>query len=107
MTTQPKQPSWRTDKRSSTERGYNAAWRKVRNAYLYANPLCVMCAAQGRTVAANVVDHKIPHKGDQELFWSQENFQSLCAPHHNSDKQMLERSGRTRTTFDADGRVVW
>ena len=107
MTTQPKQPSWRTDKRSSTERGYGSEWRKVRNAYLYANPLCTMCAAQGKTVAANVVDHKIPHKGDQELFWSQENLQSLCASHHNSDKQMLERSGRTRTTFDADGRVVW
>ena len=109
MTTQPKQPSWRTDKRSSTERGYGSAWRKVRNAYLYEHPLCVMCLAMtpSRVVPANVVDHIVPHKGDQVLMWDVTNFQSLCAPHHNSDKQMLERSGRTRTTFDADGRVVW
>ena len=107
--TQPKQPSWRTDKRSSTERGYNATWRKARNAYLYDHPLCVMCLAMTtpRTVPANVVDHIVPHKGDQALFWDTANWQALCKPHHDSDKQMTERSGRTRTTFDADGRVVW
>ena len=102
-----KQPSWRTDKRSSTERGYNGVWRKVRNAYLHEHPLCVMCQAQGKTVAAGVVDHIVPHRGDSVLMWDTANFQSLCAPHHNSDKQMLERSGKTRTAFDADGRVVW
>lgn len=107
--TTPKRPSWKDDRRSSTERGYTAAWRKARNAYLAANPLCVMCLAMKpeRTTAATVVDHKVPHRGDKELFWSQGNWQSLCAPHHNSDKQMAERTGRKRATFDADGRVLW
>ena len=107
MTLANKQPSWRTDKRSSTERGYGSEWRKVRNAYLYEHPLCVFCLKEGKTVAAGVVDHIVPHKGDQALMWDMGNLQSLCASHHNSDKQMLERSGRKRTTFDADGRVVW
>ena len=107
--TKSKQPSWRTDRRSSSERGYSGAWRKVRNAYLYEHPLCVMCLAMtpSRVTTANVVDHIVANRGDPVLMWDTENLQSLCAPHHNSDKQMQERSGRTRTTFDADGRVVW
>ena len=107
MTTQTKQPSWRTDKRSSSERGYTAAWRKARNAYLYEHPLCVYCEREGKVTAANVVNHKIPHRGDQQLFWNIENWESLCFTHHNSDAQMSERSGRVRTKFDSQGRVVW
>ena len=104
---QIKQPSWRSDKRSSSERGYGTAWRKARNAYLSANPLCVMCQAENKLVVANVVDHIIPHKGDQTLFWDQDNWQALCKAHHNSDKQMAERSGRVRRKFDAQGQVIW
>lgn len=106
--TERKQPSWRTDKRSSSERGYGTAWRKARNAYLQQHPLCVMCKDDGKLVAAQVVDHIIPHKGGQTLFWdSAGNWQALCKPHHNSDKQMLEKSGRTRCKFDALGKVIW
>jgi len=101
--------SWRTGKGSSSERGYTWAWHKARNAYIAANPLCVMCLAMKpkRITAANVVDHVIPHEGNQELFWDEDNWQSLCSDHHSSDKQMLERTGRKRSQFDGDGRVVW
>ena len=104
-----KLPSWRTDKRTAAERGYTHAWTKARNAYIAANPLCVMCQAMRppRVVVATVVDHIIPHQGNQWLFWDRGNWQSLCAPHHNSDKQMLEKSGEKRTEFDDNGRVVW
>ena len=103
-----KLPSWRTDKRSSSERGYGTAWRKVRNDYLSRHPLCVMCLADGGHIkAANVVDHVIPHRGDKELFWNEDNLQSLCLSHHNSDKQMYEKSGRVRARFDANGQVIW
>jgi 5-methylcytosine-specific restriction protein A len=34
--------------------------------------------------AANVVDHIVPHKGDQALFWDKNNWQSLCKPHHDA-----------------------
>ena len=107
MTVHSKQPSWRTDKRSSTERGYTWAWTKARNAYLKDNPLCVYCGQDGRITAANVVNHKIPHKGDQDLFWNEENWESLCKRHHDSDAQMAEKSGRVRAKFDTQGRVIW
>jgi 5-methylcytosine-specific restriction protein A len=56
-----------------------------------------MCLARGRTTAATVVDHKIPHKGDQVLFWDQANWQSLCADDHDRHKQQLERLGYSLT----------
>lgn len=48
------------------------------------HPLCVHCLKQGRTEAATVVDHIIPHCGDMVLFWdSANNWQSLCKTHHD------------------------
>nr|WP_244485255.1 HNH endonuclease signature motif containing protein [Pseudolabrys sp. Root1462] len=53
-----------------------------------------MCEGQGLTVAATVVDHIIPHKGDQKLFWDIEgNWQPLCKFHHDSAKQAEEGRG--------------
>ncbi len=66
-----------------------------------------MCEAEGRIKAASVVDHRVPHRGDQALFWDPLNWQSLCRTHHNSDKKMAEGSGKQRTKFDAAGRVLW
>jgi 5-methylcytosine-specific restriction protein A len=103
----PHMESWRADKRSSSERGYGSRWRKARAIYLQHHPLCVMCERDGRVTAGSVVDHIRPHKGDPALFWSEANWQTLCATHHSSDKQMLERSGQERTRFDAAGRVIW
>lgn len=90
----------RLPRQSSSERGYGAAWRKARAAYLQAHPLCVMCAP--RVVPATVVDHKTPHRGDYTLFWASSNWQSLCATHHNAHKQQLEKSGTVRGC-SADG----
>ena len=42
------------------------------------------CAKEGQTTAAIVVDHIVDHKGDQELFWNEDNWQSLCKPHHDA-----------------------
>lgn len=67
------------------------------------HPLCVMCQAEGRIEAATVVDHIKPHRGDQALFWDRDNWQSLCKRHHDSDKQMLEKSGRVRAQIGLDG----
>ena len=32
---------------------------------------------------ATVVDHIVPHRGDQKLFWDRGNWQPLCEHHHN------------------------
>jgi 5-methylcytosine-specific restriction protein A len=74
---------------SARARGYNHEWRKARLAYLAAHPYCLMCASP-----ATVVDHVIPHRGDNALFWNRLNWQPLCAPCHNRIKQRQERQAR-------------
>jgi 5-methylcytosine-specific restriction enzyme A len=69
---------------TATERGYGARWQKAREAYLVAHPLCVNCKKHGRVTAARVVDHIVPHRGDETLFWDESNWQALCdftSPH--------------------------
>lgn len=87
---------------------YNSAeWKRLRAAQLSAEPQCAMCLADNRPwVAATVVDHKRPHRGDKALFFDPENLQSLCKRHHDSDKQMLEKSGRVRVRIGLDGYPV-
>lgn len=102
-----KQPSWRTAKGSSSERGYGYAWQKARIRFLGENPLCVMCTKAGRTTLATVVDHKTPHKGDQELFWDEGNWQPLCKTHHDRDKAEEEGRHKARAKFNEHGRVIW
>ncbi len=41
---------------------------------------------------ADVVDHIIPHKGDQSLFWDSSNWQPLCK-HHHDQKTAREDGG--------------
>jgi 5-methylcytosine-specific restriction protein A len=52
-----------------------------------------MCRDAGRIVAATVVDHRQPHKGEPELFWDRHNLQSLCKAHHDVSKQRDETRG--------------
>ncbi len=79
---------------TSAMRGYGGRWEKARATYLCSHPLCVSCKVQGRLEPATVVDHKIPHKGDQGLFWSEENWQSLCKPCH--DRKTASEDGGWR-----------
>lgn len=76
---------------SASKRGYNRRWQKARATYLARNPLCAHCRDGGLAAAAAVVDHIIPHKGDQSLFWDTANWQSLCKPHH--DKKTATEDG--------------
>lgn len=71
--------------RSASRRGYGSKWQKASREYLKSHPLCVMCMAENppRYVKATVVDHKIPHRGDQKLFWDRSNWQALCKKHHD------------------------
>ena len=64
-------------------RGYNAEWRRARKAFLQKHPLCVECGKAGKLTPATVVDHIIPHRGDQRLFWDEHNWQALCKSCHD------------------------
>lgn len=101
----------RLDQRSTEAR----AWRKLynlpqwrgphgaRRAQLSRQPLCENCLKHGLVVAADTVDHLIPHKGDMRLFLDPENLASLCASCHSSDKQRVEKGGTPRQRIGADG----
>ena len=74
---------------------YNSSrWKRRRRAHLQRFPLCAYCQAQGYTTAGAIVDHKIPHKGDVELFFNEENWQTLCKLHHDASKQKEEKRGK-------------
>jgi 5-methylcytosine-specific restriction protein A len=73
----------RPDRRaSSSARGYDAAWQKVRRAFLAEHPLCERCTAASRTAAATQVHHRqtIADRPDLRLNWS--NLEALCEPCH-------------------------
>lgn len=82
---------------------YDRRWRAARRAFLDANPLCLMCKAQGIRTQANIVDHIKAHRGDLALFWDPSNWQPMCAHHHNSHKQSLEKGGHGRQVIGVDG----
>jgi 5-methylcytosine-specific restriction endonuclease McrA len=68
-------------------------WRKASRRFLDANPLCVLCARIGRDTAATVVDHIELHRNDYEKFWSEDNWQGVCASCHSAAKRMQETHG--------------
>ena len=76
---------WSTDRLrgGAAYRGYDRKWREARLEYLRRHPLCIKCWKEGRLTPATVVDHIIPHRGDQYLFWDQENWQALCKDCHD------------------------
>lgn len=79
----------RGDGRTTKEKGYTRRWQKDRDRFLKTHPLCVRCQAAGKLTPATVVDHIVPHRGDQVLFWDQNNWQALCKPCHDR-KTMTE-----------------
>ncbi len=76
---------------SAHERGYTGAWRKARLHWLRAHPLCAACEARSLVVAASVVDHVTPHRGNKTLFWDSQNWQSMCKPCH--DRKTVTQDG--------------
>lgn len=72
-----------TRTRNSFERGYDTAWKKLRNWYLSQRPLCVKCDAEGITKPAEEVDHIKPFDGSHDpLRLDPDNLQGLCRSHH-------------------------
>lgn len=85
----------REPRRSAFSRGYTKRWSKASKAFRLQYPLCGMrpnneppvmsrCYLENRTTPATLVDHVIPHRGDELLFWDETNWQSLCDCCHSS-----------------------
>jgi len=67
---------------SAHARGYDGRWAKARLAFLAEHPTCAHCTLQGKVTASTLVDHIVPHRGDQGLFWLVANWQALCSACH-------------------------
>ena len=75
-------------------RGYTYRWQKESKAFLRAHPLCECDECQAgklRVMAATVVDHRKPHRGDPVLFWDQSNWQAMAKDCH--DKKTATEDG--------------
>jgi 5-methylcytosine-specific restriction enzyme A len=93
-----------TERANANERGYTYEWQRASKRFLWLHPLCVHCEKAGRYKLARCVDHVIPHKGDQQLFWDQANWQSLCLDCHNA-KTLREKGKqpKPRIKIGVDG----
>jgi 5-methylcytosine-specific restriction protein A len=73
------------DRASAHARGYGARWNRARVEWLREHPLCVNGGeVAGCRFTGSTVDHIKPHRGDPELFWDRENWQTMCAPCHSA-----------------------
>jgi hypothetical protein len=63
------------------------AWHRRARFQLQREPLCAMCLAEGKVVAARIADHIEPHHNDPIRFWNGK-LQSLCA-------RIATRAGRS------------
>lgn len=75
---------------------YGHRWRKAREEFLSAHPLCVNCLNHDRVTSSEIVDHINPHRGDRLLFWDVTNWQALC-------KQCHDRKTATQDSAFAGG----
>lgn len=79
------------DAKSTTEKGYTSKWNKARVRFLRKHPLCEYCLKEKRYTKAIVVDHIIPHRGNQQLFWDENNWQALCKSCHDRKTMTIDR----------------
>jgi 5-methylcytosine-specific restriction endonuclease McrA len=53
---------------------------------------CQRCGKLEGNTSLLVCDHRKPHRGDQQLFWDENNLQTLCKGCHDRDKQREEQA---------------
>ena len=85
-------------------RPYDADWRKLRQAFLAEHPLCVMCAEEGRTGEATVVDHIVAIADEPSRRLDATNLRPLCKPHH--DQRTAREQGFARSSTKQPPRPV-
>lgn len=94
--------------RSRHERGYGAAWDKLRLVTLRRDSyLCQPCVRRGRVAAANSVDHILAkHRGGTD---DPSNLESTCRPCHDvkSAQEAAEAQGRTYRPKVRIGKDGW
>lgn len=86
------------DARHSWRAWYKTArWQRLRMSILMRDAFtCQMrgCGAIESDTSQLVADHKVPHRGDPDLFWDETNLWCLCKRCHDSTKQREEAAAR-------------
>jgi len=71
---------------------YNSsAWKKLRNAYIAAYPLCERCLKDGIIKQADVVHHIIEIRSDWSKRLDWDNLEAVCHEHHNKEHADLRK----------------
>ena len=79
---------------------YNSKrWRRYSRRF---RTTCAVCDAEGRTVAAAVVDHVVPLSQGGAV-WDERNHMGMCHRHHNSKRGYEKRGYCVATQEAADG----
>lgn len=83
-------------------------WKRIRDEYIKAHPLCERCEAEGRTRPVEEVHHIIPvaYIRDPErmraLAYDKTNLQSLCSDcHHAVHEEMMTKKKEAAREKDA------
>ena len=71
----------RYDRDPNTAKNYGSSWRRVRDRFLEAHPLCEICQKDGKLVPAVLVHHKI--KITDGGANDDSNLAALCQFHHS------------------------
>lgn len=95
--------AWDHGGRSSHQRGYGAAWQKLRRQVLDEEVMCRVCLAASKNTLATAVDHITPKaKGGTD---DRSNLRAICDPCHKA--KTAEDAGRPlHPTIGLDGWIV-
>lgn len=84
---------------SASDRGYDASWQVYARQYKKIHPFCIECGHRGQVQTADVVDHKIPVRARDDLFWEPSNHWGLCSACHGW-KYRMERYAEAANQVD-------
>lgn len=70
-------------------------WRQLRWSILMRDLFtCQRCGRIEADTSQLVADHRVPHRGNEALFWDAGNIQCLCKSCHDGAKQREEAAAR-------------
>lgn len=74
-----KKPNPTGEKSPTVLKWMNSARFRNRRKSWITGKCCAICRDEGRPLArATVLEHKIAHQGDYDLFWDEDNWQPAC-----------------------------
>ncbi len=91
---------------SSSVRGYDRRWRRLRAAKLRQSPLCELCLATGRTEPATVVHHLDPVDDGNPVLCALDRLESNCLSCHSKGEGWGAAMSRQRVGQQIEQGIV-